>query len=118
MFKFQRYNGKCKKCKKGFSVVARDLNQLINLPSAVVFRNCIESSLFVFETEENELLLGPSQGSIARICDCGSHVELLGVQGKYRAAVKCDARCEGATGRNCECQCGGKNHGAGHGYFS
>lgn len=28
---------------------------------------------------------------------------------------KCDARCVGATGRtmNCECSCGGKNHGKG-----
>lgn len=26
---------------------------------------------------------------------------------------KCDARCTNATGSNCECQCGGKHHGAG-----
>jgi hypothetical protein len=26
---------------------------------------------------------------------------------------KCDARCMGATGPNCECSCGGKNHGRG-----
>ncbi len=25
----------------------------------------------------------------------------------------CDARCTGATGPNCECSCGGKNHGTG-----
>lgn len=25
---------------------------------------------------------------------------------------KCDARCMGAAGNNCECSCGGKNHGA------
>lgn len=25
---------------------------------------------------------------------------------------KCDARCLSATGHNCECSCGGKNHGA------
>jgi hypothetical protein len=24
---------------------------------------------------------------------------------------KCDARCMGAKGHNCECSCGGKNHG-------
>jgi hypothetical protein len=28
---------------------------------------------------------------------------------------KCDARCLNATGHNCECSCGGKNHGAGNG---
>jgi hypothetical protein len=26
---------------------------------------------------------------------------------------KCDARCTNAKGHNCECSCGGKNHGAG-----
>lgn len=26
---------------------------------------------------------------------------------------KCDARCLNATGQQCECSCGGKNHGAG-----
>ncbi len=26
---------------------------------------------------------------------------------------KCDARCTGARGPNCECSCGGANHGAG-----
>lgn len=25
---------------------------------------------------------------------------------------KCDARCQHAKGRQCECSCGGKNHGA------
>ena len=27
---------------------------------------------------------------------------------------KCDARCLNATGFKCECECGGKNHGAGN----
>ena len=25
---------------------------------------------------------------------------------------KCDSRCQSAKGHNCECSCGGKNHGA------
>jgi len=36
------------------------------------------------------------------------------VKGHYSPTVKCDARCTGARGHNCECQCGGKNHGAGN----
>jgi hypothetical protein len=32
---------------------------------------------------------------------------------KYPSLHKCDARCLHATGCNCECQCGGVNHGAG-----
>jgi hypothetical protein len=29
----------------------------------------------------------------------------------YTTAHVCDARCTNATGPNCECSCGGKNHG-------
>jgi hypothetical protein len=36
------------------------------------------------------------------------------VKGRYSAKHKCDPRCTGATGHNCECQCGGANHGADH----
>src|SRR6266550_1112477 len=34
------------------------------------------------------------------------------VNGHYNEAHKCDARCRGAKGPNCDCQCGGENHGA------
>jgi hypothetical protein len=36
------------------------------------------------------------------------------VHGHVNAEVPCNARCTGARGPNCECQCGGKNHGAGN----
>lgn len=36
------------------------------------------------------------------------------VNGKFRADKKCDGRCTSARGHNCECACGGKNHGADH----
>lgn len=35
------------------------------------------------------------------------------IEGRFNAAVKCNARCQGATGHDCECQCGGANHGRG-----
>lgn len=34
------------------------------------------------------------------------------VAGKFSASRVCDARCTGAIGHNCDCQCGGANHGA------
>lgn len=41
------------------------------------------------------------------------------VKGFTVPSVPCDARCTGARGHNCECSCGGANHGAdnaiGHG---
>lgn len=33
------------------------------------------------------------------------------VQGVYNAAHVCDSRCINARGHNCECACGGANHG-------
>ncbi len=34
------------------------------------------------------------------------------VKGFKVETVPCDARCTGARGHNCECSCGGANHGA------
>jgi hypothetical protein len=31
---------------------------------------------------------------------------------------ECDDRCMNATGHECECRCGGKNHGKGSGFIS
>jgi hypothetical protein len=42
-------------------------------------------------------------------------VLLAPVLGRYNASKKCDGRCTSATGHNCECQCGGRNHGSDHG---
>jgi hypothetical protein len=35
------------------------------------------------------------------------------LEGQHNAKVRCDARCMGAKGHQCECACGGANHGAG-----
>jgi hypothetical protein len=43
---------------------------------------------------------------------CGQHerVKFGRVKG-YVSDHECDARCTGATGFQCECSCGGRNHG-------
>lgn len=33
------------------------------------------------------------------------------IDGHQVDTIRCDARCEGAKGPNCECSCGGHNHG-------
>lgn len=33
------------------------------------------------------------------------------LQGRFSAERECDARCMGAVGPSCDCQCGGENHG-------
>jgi hypothetical protein len=40
---------------------------------------------------------------------------LAPVLGRFNQSKKCDGRCTSATGHNCECQCGGRNHGSDHG---
>lgn len=59
-------------------------------------------------------------GTAAWIGDCrtcGKRVSLIAKQvlGRYSEERKCDARCTSAKGHNCECQCGGKMHGADYG---
>jgi hypothetical protein len=44
---------------------------------------------------------------------CGRAMEYGTLSGHYDASHKCDARCTGARGHNCECECGGANHGSG-----
>ena len=35
------------------------------------------------------------------------------IVGTFKSGVKCDARCQGAIGHDCECSCNGRNHGIG-----
>lgn len=51
-------------------------------------------------------------------CACGGELEHMGrVEGDRLTQTKylcpCDGRCTGALGPNCDCQCGGANHGSG-----
>jgi hypothetical protein len=52
--------------------------------------------------------LGP-----AATCACGKRVKLMPVKGRYNPDVPCNVKCTASKGFNCECSCGGKNHGSG-----
>ena len=64
------------------------------------------------------------RGRVVRIGNCGKIFVGRAPNGEVLPATriisyktkpslhKCDARCMGAKGTNCECSCGGKNHGA------
>ena len=59
--------------------------------------------------------------SLSRPCNCKpvypGHCPQAGgkaIEGRLKADHPCDARCTGATGHNCECSCGGANHGLEH----
>jgi len=44
--------------------------------------------------------------------ECGCNLPKGGqVQGHYSESHKCGAKCMGAVGPSCDCQCGGENHG-------
>lgn len=59
-----------------------------------------------------------ADGRLNAVCECDGNLERMGVvcgpvYGRETVLCKCDERCTFATGPNCDCQCGGKNHGAG-----
>lgn len=107
-----RYNTKkCKTCGKATSTLAARVQAewkfsgvrrgaFVNEAGNVVgFEHCIGDT--------SSLLIECRGG-------CGSWKVARKVLGKVRNDIKCDGRCMSATGHNCECQCGGKNHGAAH----
>lgn len=59
------------------------------------------------------VLASASVGDRNTCPDCGAHVELKWVHGGL-SDYPCDHRCMYATRADCECSCGGENHGAGY----
>ena len=54
-------------------------------------------------------------GMVRLTCkSCSRPCYAMSVLGKFRADKKCDARCTNARGHDCECSCGGHNHGKAH----
>lgn len=102
-----RHNGKCRSCGAKRSVLARALW------SRAAGRN------LRFHSAEDGALYEPASIGDPTIvvipCACGRSIWAPMVRGKYSAEIACNARCQSATGHNCECQCRGKNHGAAHG---
>lgn len=45
---------------------------------------------------------------------CGELMQSEAIRGVYSEAHKCGSRCTNAKGGDCECQCGGANHGKGY----
>ena len=58
---------------------------------------------------------GGRDESAARWSLANSYMDRREIIGTFKAGVKCDARCQGAIGHDCECSCGGANHGIGFG---
>jgi hypothetical protein len=96
----RRYNGTCKVCKRPHSLLR---------------------TFDVREERSTETIARPyraeretTMGARAVEC-CGRSVMLKPVSGTRRADIVCGSKCTNSTGHVCECACGGRNHGAGHG---
>lgn len=96
----EHYTGRCKQCRAGKRVtLLYPTNKLFSL----------------WTPEDHHAGIARQNGRTVVPCVCGHRIVVKRVLGKFRADKKCDARCEGATGQQCECSCGGKNHGKTHG---
>ena len=107
----RRYHGKCRRCKlprTGLVVERVQVRQehRYGRSRAYVWRD----PFLVAEGEGLEV----GEVGVVGVCrgDCGGRVYLKPLQGSYAPEVPCDRRCTGARGSNCDCSCGGANHGA------
>lgn len=46
--------------------------------------------------------------------ECGNTVKVKQLWATENPSKRCTRRCENATRNDCECHCGGRNHGRGH----
>lgn len=105
----RRYNRVCKDCGARFSVLASEI------PSPIGPRERLGHLHSAYRTDDGREFSAYT-GDPAKLiyrCACGLLKTALPVVGRYRAETKCDGRCTAATGHDCECSCGGKNHGSG-----
>lgn len=100
----ERFVGRCKGCKRGHAVASVARVYRWEGQAHVTFKTA-----HGVEIKQSVHTQGPRVD-----CPCGRPVSMHPVRGTYNRDKKCGARCLAATGHDCECACGGKNHGAGH----
>lgn len=105
---------RCPKCKtKGqvSYVVTTRLRAYLGRPSST-------SKVLIAGRERAISLSGTSLvrelGKACRCPECGDYATAKVVRGVQVENKPCNARCEGAVGPACECECGGENHGGAH----
>lgn len=102
----KRYNGKCKSCSRAHTAVI--LKRVNNVTVDGV-------GAYAYLSEQGETLTSAGISSLdpAVTCACGKRVKLMPVKGRYNPDVACNVKCTASKGFNCECSCGGRNHGSG-----
>lgn len=77
------------------------------------YRTVTRGTVYRYQTEVSEPEWHPYQ----LLIHCTVHrypISFKRVEGTYSEKHTCDARCVNAIGPNCECSCGGENHGGGY----
>jgi hypothetical protein len=111
-----RHNGSCAVCKVRVSIGIRAksalwLHEAVGavLGAPMVTLPSVAGSVSHVSLDENDCWVPTMNTVPVREC-CGRQVTFRTVVGKL-GIHKCDARCETSKGHNCECSCGGANHG-------
>lgn len=108
--------GKCKSCKRALQIdgVEAEAVETKRTPSGkVISPRRVSWQMGAARTPLAAAWNGKWQ--IAATCPrCGAAMMVQAVAGTYSAEHICGARCLASTGPNCECSCGGRNHGKSH----
>ena len=95
-----RYVAKCRRC----NVVTT------TLASRVGYADANMGALMIDAAGESGTF-----GAITIRCrGCGVPRAARPVRAIVRREIACNAKCHASTGHQCECSCGGKNHGSSH----
>jgi hypothetical protein len=109
-----RYSVHCKGCKTHATVADANGQAWINAPTLAALADRF-GGVNVYgkpaTTDRSGLLY---LFEMLRCGRCGRHLRIGQIRGRYSARKACNATCTDARGHDCECQCGGKNHGAGY----
>ena len=101
----RRYNGTCKACGAKRSTLSRYSNLAAHPWAGHVAGGAVVSEAYVSGRPD----------LFRTACRCGRKLILREVIGKVSREKECDPRCMAACGFQCECSCGGLNHGGAHG---
>jgi len=118
------YIGKCRQCKATVRILVTTHCQLVERQTRGR-RETYLDTVCRFTSEPSTARRHAASGTWSVPCPTAgcvfphshgqaSWITLKPISGYIAPAVKCDPRCTGATGPNCECSCGGENHGSAH----
>lgn len=101
------YVGRCKRCRKGVAVVdaVRGTSRL-NTKDRRCDLVLADQAGRIYQAADH----GTNPCAYWAPCKCGGWVVVKHVAGSVTDHV-CGAKCMASTGPNCDCSCGGRNHG-------